>query len=166
MSVLVVALSPGQLRHRRDKIGDFLDAWGDLAIDDSGEATGRRRLEFAVRAPGHDLPDEVAARYREHYRLTKRGDWLIEKYTYEYLDMARGRRLAYHMHDIGRRPLVPHAHCGTTDALIDDDERHHLRAIELDLREAHMQFMHYYASESEPDCEAFLPLDVNRAMDD
>lgn len=164
--MLVVALTPGQLRRRRDRVGDFLDAWGDLAIDDSGEATGHRRLEFAVRAPGHDLPDEVSALYREYYALTKSGDWLIWKYTYEYLDIARGRRLAYHMHDIGRRRLVPHAHCETMDALVDDDERHQLRAIEFELREAHMRFMQYYASESEPDCEAFFPLDVNRALDE
>jgi len=166
VSVVVLALTPGQLRRRRDRIGDFLDAWGDLAVDDSGEATGRRRLGFVVRAPGDDLPDEVIVRYREYYRLTSDGDWLFEKYTYEYLDLARGRRLAYHMHDIGRRRLVPHAHCEAASALVDDDERHHLRAIEFELREAHMHFMHYYASGSEPDCEAFLPLAVNRAIEE
>ena len=163
---MAVALAPGQLRRRRDRIADYLDVWGDLTIDDAGEATGWRRLEYLVRAPGHDLPDEVVVRHRESYRMTKRGDWLIAKYTYEYLDLLRGRRLAYHMHDLGRRQRVPHAHCGAADSLDDDDDRDHLRAVELDSREAHTIFMQIYASGSELDCSSFLPLDVSRTMDD
>ncbi len=159
-------LAEGQLRRRRDRLGDFLDAWGDLTIDDAGESAGRRRLEFVLHAPGHDLADEIVVRYREYYGRTRVGDWLLAKYAYEYLDIARKRRLAFHMHPISSRPLMPHAHCEDADGLADDEGRHHLRAVELDLREAHETFMRLYASEAGPDCDSYLPLVVNRAIDD
>lgn len=165
MSASIVRLSPGQLRRRRDRIQDYLDAWGDLAVDDAGAATNRRRMEFLLRAPGYDLPDEALVRYREYYLLAKRGDWLLVKYTYEFVDLVHERRLAYHLHDIGRRRLVPHAHCESVGSLDDVESAHHLRAVELDLREAHTEFMRLYASGNPVDCEAFLPLEVRRGAD-
>jgi len=164
-AVSLVALAPGQLRRRRDRIGDHLDAWGDLRVADDGAGRDRRRIEFALEAPGDGIPVEIKARYREYYRLQSSGDWLIAKYHYEYLDVVRGKRLAYHMHDIGLRKLVPHAHCEPATELLEMETPHRLRAIELDVREAHKEFMVLYASEREPDCEAFLPLEVPRAID-
>lgn len=161
----MVALSAGQLRRRRDRIEDYLDVWGDLVIDDAGASTGRRVLEFLLHAPGHDLADEAVVRYREYYRLTKGGDWLIGKYTYEFVDLVHERRLAYHLHDIGRRRSVPHAHCEIVGFLDDVESPHHLRAVELELREAHTEFMRLYASGNPPDCDAFLPLEVQRGSD-
>lgn len=161
-----MALSPGQLRRRRDKIQDFLDVWGDLEVNDLGASTDRRLNEFIVHSPGQDLADEVVTRYREYYDITESGDWLLVKYTYEFLDLVHGRRLAFHLHDIGRRRLVPHAHCESVDTFDDAEGPHHLRAIELELREAHSEFMRLYASGSRPDCDRFLPLDVPRGLDD
>lgn len=160
-----LALATGQLRRRRDRIGDYLDVWGDLRIADIGAEGTRRLIEFDLEAPGFDLPAEVNARYREYYRLQSAGDWLLAKYHYEYVDVVRGRRLAYHLHDIGARTLVPHAHCERARDLTDDEGTHHLRAFELDLREAHEQFMRLYAAGREPDCDAFFPLVVPRTVD-
>lgn len=160
-----MALTPGQLRRRRDRVGDYLDVWGDVQITDVGGAGKRRIIEFALEAPGYDLPVDVKARYREYYRIRPSGDWVLAKYHYEYLDVVHGRRLAYHLHDIGTRRLVPHAHCEPATDLAEDESPHHLRAVELDLREAHARFMAVYATEREPDCGAFLPLDVPRTID-
>lgn len=165
MPAAVVALSPGQLRRRRDKIQDYLDVWGDLEVNDLGASTDRRLVEFILHAPGQDLPDEVVTRYREYYGITEGGDWLLAKYAYEFLDVVHERRLAYHLHDIGRRHLVPHAHCDGVGTLDDAESPHHLRAVEFELREAHTEFMRLYASGSRPDCEAFLPLEVPRGLD-
>ena len=154
----------GQLRKRRDRIEDYLDVWGDLRITDDGAAGDRRLIEFALEAPGQDLPVEIRARYAEYYRRQRSGDWLIAKYHYEYLDIGHRRRLAYHMHDIGSRVLVPHAHCEPATALAEGECPHHLRAVELDLREAHEQFMGLFAAGREPDCGAFLPLEVPREI--
>ncbi len=76
--------------------------------------------------------------------------------------LARSRRLAYHLHDVGARKLVPHAHCGAATALTDAEGAHHLRAVELDLREAHREFMTLWASDTAPDCAHFLPLEIVR----
>lgn len=161
----VVALSPGQVRSRRDRIGEYLDAWGDVRISDDGAAGSRRLLEFALVAPGGDLPTEVRARYREYYRGQPGGEWLIARCEYEYLDVARAKRLAYHIHDIGSRKLVPHAHCERATALADVEGSHQLRAVGLDLRDAHEQFMAFYAAGREPDCRTFLPLFVPRTIE-
>jgi hypothetical protein len=166
VSASVVALSSGQLRRRRDRIQDYLDVWGDLAVNDVGASTDRRLIEFILDAPGHDLQDEALLRYREYYRLTEGGEWLLAKYTYEFIDLVHERRLAYHLHDIDRRRLVPHAHCESVESLDDAESPHHLRAVELELREAHTVFMRLYASGNPPDCEAFLPLEVPRGFED
>src|SRR5450755_1040085 len=102
-------MTDAQLRARRDRLTDFLDAWGDLVVTDVGAKTSSRLLEFALECPGMALPSEVNARYGEYYRQGPGGRWGLAKYHYEYLDLVRSRRLAYHLHNIGPRPLVPHA---------------------------------------------------------
>ncbi len=156
------ALSDGQVRSRRERLADFLDAWGDLRVRDLGGDRERRLLEFSLEAPGQDLPVEVRAEYGEYYRRRRGGSWLLVGYRYEYLDIARVQRLAYHMHDIGRLLRVPHAHCEDAIDPPDVEGTRHLRAVELDLREAHMRFMHLYASDTPPDCSGFLPLEIRR----
>jgi hypothetical protein len=155
-------LSDSQVRKRRDRLADFLDAWGDVRVLDLGSDRDRRLLELTLEAPGHDLPVDVRARFREHYRRTRTGDWRLARYSYEYLDVKRRARLAYHLHDIGPRRMVPHAHCADASELATREGVHHLRAVEMDLREAHMQFMRLYASDSPPGCAAFLPLQIRR----
>lgn len=155
-------MTSGQLRRRRDRIEDYLDVWGDLRITDDGAANDRQLLEFTLDAPGQDLPVEIRARYAEYYRRQPPGDWSLAKYHYEYLDIGHRRRLAFHMHDIGTRAQVPHAHCERATELAVGESPHHLRAVELDLREAHERFMGLYAAARPPDCGFFLPLEVPR----
>jgi hypothetical protein len=98
------ALTGGELRRRRDRLADYLDAWGDLRVNDLGSGGTLRLLQFALEAPGESLPIEVRAVYREFYSRRRDGDWDIAKYTYEYLDLSCTKRLAYHPHDLGTRP--------------------------------------------------------------
>jgi hypothetical protein len=158
------ALTEGELRRRRDRLADYLDAWGDLRVDDLGSGGRLRLLQFALEAPGESLPIEVKAVYREYYRRRRDGDWVIVKYTHEYLDLSRMTRLAYHLHDLGTRRRVPHAHCDAATKLPLDEDAHHFRAVELDLREAHEEFMRLWASDTEPDCRTLRPLEIQRTL--
>jgi hypothetical protein len=165
MADQLVDLTDAQLRARRDRLTDVLDAWGDLVVSDIGVQTDTRLLEFALECPGLALPIEVKTRYREYYRRATGSGWDLAKYHYEYLDVVRSTRLAYHLHDIGPRKLVPHAHCGEAKSLPSDrprDDRHQLRAVELDLREAHEEFMRLWAADRGPDCTDFRPLEISR----
>ncbi len=160
-----MSLSDGQLRSRRDRLADFLDTWGDLVVTDIGARAETRLLEFVLDCPGIDLATEVQPRYREYYRHGSGGGWELAKYHYEYLDVVRSMRLAYHLHDIGPRVLVPHAHCEAANSLPGErsrDGRHQLRAIEVDLREAHEEFMRLWAGDRGPDCASFRPLAIRR----
>jgi hypothetical protein len=42
------------------------------------------------------------------------------------------------------------------------DDRHQLRAVEMDLREAHEDFMRLWAADRAPDCASFRPLEISR----
>ncbi len=166
MSVELVPLETGQLNARIYRLADHLDHWGDLRVTDDGGNLPRRRVEWFLAAPGEPgVYDQVIGLYREYYDRDG-GDWLIFKYTYEYLDKVHGRRLAYHMHRIGG-VLTAHAHCGGLDISVvqgvdDDEERDHFRATEVDLLEANHEFMTMYASALPPDCSGLRPLRVDR----
>ena len=152
-------LTDGEVRVRRNRLRDHLDSFGDLAIRDVGENRPRRLLEFRLSAPGDPCDQEVEALFREYYDRAGARGWRIAKYTYEYRDLRRGTRLAYHLHSLDASPeLVPHAHCGGEAG----DETGHLRAVPYELMEANAIFMKLYASDADPDCSAFLPLALTR----
>lgn len=155
-------LTAGQLNDRFDRLVGYLDHWGDVDARDLGAARSRRVLEFELVAPGHDLTREVKALFREYYGRNSAGDWEIAKYTYEYIDLVRSWRLAYHLHSLGGTALISHAHCepGTDFATVEGAG--HLRAVEYDLREANAEFMRLYAGDRPPDCDSFRPLRVDR----
>jgi len=160
--VTVVALTDAQLMRRFDGLVRFLDHWGDVQAADLGRRRGVRLLEFQLAAPGADLPIEVLALYREYYRRDREGAWEIAKYTYEYLDVVNGRRLAYHLHALASGASVAHAHCEAAHDIPDVDRSSHLRAHEYELREAHREFMRLWASGDTPDCGRLLPLRPER----
>jgi hypothetical protein len=157
-----VALDESELRARFDRYVKHLDHWGDVVAADLGRATSRRQLEFSVLAPGGGLEVEGRELFREYYRRNAPGTWEFIKYTYEYLDTVRGARLAFHVHDIGTRKRVAHAHCEDSFDIPEGERSAHLRATEYELREAHDVFMSLLAANERPDCGSFLPLEVDR----
>jgi len=157
-----VSLTASEIRARFERIVSHLDHWGDVVAKDIGRARRRRLLEFSVVAPGGGLATEARELFREYYELKRSGMWEMMKYTYEYLDVARGARLAFHFHRLGDGKRVAHAHCGDAREIPDDEGSAHLRAVEYELREAHDVFMRHWAAGEAPDCESFLPLEVDR----
>lgn len=162
MSVAFVQLTEGEVRARLEGITAHLDHWGDVVPTDAGRRGPRRLLEFRFVAPGEDLPVEVTAVFREYLRRSRAASWELFKYTYEYLDRVRMRRLAYHMHSLGRTTPVVHAHCEDAADIPDEERGSHFRAVEVDLLEAHQTFMRLWASESAPDCSSLHPLAISR----
>jgi hypothetical protein len=167
MPVELVALTPGQVNARKTKLADHLDHFGDVRVTDLGERQSIRSIQWMVEAPGvPGVSDEVIGLYREVYVLDGT-DWLISKYTYEYLDKIHNMRLAYHMHPLrAGGPLVAHAHCGVLDLSQlggEEIDHNHFRAVEVDLREANDEFMTLYASGEPPPCNSMRPLTVPRS---
>lgn len=152
-------LTDGEVRVRLNRLRDHLDSFGDLAIHDVGAKRPTRLLEFRLSAPGGPCDQEVEALFREYYDRAGARAWRIAKYTYEYRDLRRGTRLAFHLHALdGSSELIPHAHCGGEAG----DEIGHLRALPYELMEANAIFMKLYASDADPDCASFLPLAPTR----
>ncbi len=157
-------LTDSQVRSRFEGLVRHLDHWGDVVASDEGRNHDRRLLTWGLVAPGGGLSPEVRARYREYFRMTSGGDWELIKHTYEYLDIGRGSRLAFHLHDLPGRTQVPHAHCESASDIPEAERSPHLRSTEYELREAHHEFMTLYASERAPDCSRFLPLEIDRRL--
>lgn len=166
MSVELVPLEAGQLNARISRLTDYLDHFGDVRVTDAGARGQRRLVEWFLAAPGEPgIYDQVVGLYRESY--DRRGeDWMIAKYTYDYLDKVHSRRFAYHMHPITvGGPLIPHAHCDPLDLDVIqgvEQDRGHYRATEVELTEANHEFMTLYASGRPPDCAGLRPLLVRR----
>lgn len=157
-------LSDAAVRQRLEAITRHLDNWGDVIPIDSGRLRIRRLLEFELTAPGGDLDPEVRLFFREYFDRTEFGDWELRKYTYDYFDLRRNRRLAFHLHPLGSPSATVHAHCGSGRPTSEEPSEH-FRAIQYELREAHEEFMRLYARDEAPDCRALWPLEnrVERA---
>jgi hypothetical protein len=150
------------LNDRFDRTRRYLEHWGAVVAIDTGAGRGRRLLEFHLDTPGDELPPLTRALFREYYDRDRFGDWELVKYTYEYLDVVRSLRLAYHFHSIGASGAIAHAHCEQGFALATVEPTMHFRAVDYDLHEANAEFMRLYGSDRPPDCDSFLPLRVER----
>lgn len=155
-------LSTGLLNARLHQTARHLEHWGVVRAHDDGATRGRRLLEFELIAPGEDLRPEVRALFREYYDRDRSGDWDLVKYTYDYVDLGRSWRLAYHFHAVGASAPIAHAHCERSLAFTTVETAKHFRAVEYDLREANAAFMRLYAAGRPPDCDDLLPLEVDR----
>lgn len=151
------SLGEHAFEQRKATIIAVLDSLGDLEVEDAGKAGSRRHLGFRAEAPGSGLSTEALFRYEEWFRRDGAGAWALAKYQYDYVDLGRGARLAYHRHAIGPLSDVIHAHCEAPDRPPAAD---HFRAYELDLLEAHEEFVRLYAAEEPIDCRGLRPLAV------
>lgn len=143
-----------RFEQRKTTILSILDQLGDVELVDSGRARRDRRLRFALAAPGHGLSDEAEFIYTEWHRRVSRG-WRLTRYQYDYLDVRRGGRFAYHWHALKRRSPIHHAHC---EGRLGAATNPHYRAYELSLLEAHEEFARLYAADRRVDCSALRPL--------
>jgi hypothetical protein len=142
---------------RKATILAILDRLGEVQIGDTGKAVPERAILFELDAPEHDLTATGRFRYREVFRRDGDGDgdgWILMSYTYDYLDLERGGRRAYHWHDLPGRSSVFHEHCRPPGAR---PSISHFRSYDVDLFEAHEEFAMSYASETTIDCTRLRP---------
>ena len=126
-----------------------LDDLGDVTGEDSGARTGMRRLELVASAPGAELDPLAEFEYTELFRRTPTGRWAPVRYAYEYRERPAPGRRAYHWHDDRF-----HAHCLDRER---PDRDHHFRATEVDIFEAHEEFVRLHASSDKVTCEDLRP---------
>jgi hypothetical protein len=143
-----------RFEQRLATITSVLTSTGRVQIEDAGRRTRRRSVRFAVEAPGGPLPALARFKYEEWYERDRTGLRLV-RYHYDYRDTVRGGRLAYHWHRLARRDPVHHAHCETSSA---SPAHAHYRFYEMDLLEAHADFVRLYAAEEPIDCSGLRPL--------
>jgi len=143
-----------RFEQRKATILKALDHLGEVSLVDSGRARRDRKLRFVVAAPGNGLADEAAFMYAEWYQRVARG-WRLTRYQYDYLDRRNGARVAYHWHSLTRRSPIYHAHC---EERLGAATNPHYRAYELDLLEAHEEFVTLYAADESIDCSTLRPL--------
>ena len=139
---------------RKATIVAILDRLGDLIVIDGGKAAPERAVRFELDAPRRPLPAFGRFRYGEVFRRDGVG-WSLTSYTYDYLDVEHGGRLAYHWHSLPGRLAVHHLHCRPPAGR---PSISHFRAYEVDLFEAHDEFTRLLASGTPIDCTGLRPL--------
>lgn len=143
-----------RFEQRKTTIRTFLDHLGETELADSGRGKRDRLLRFEVRAPGHELPAQATFIYAEWYLRVARG-WRLTRYQYDYLDRRLGGRLGYHWHVLVGRRAAHHGHC---EQVLGAPAVQHYRAYEVDLLEAHEEFVRLYAGDQPIDCSDLRPL--------
>jgi hypothetical protein len=125
-----------------------------MRLEDAGRKSGQRHIRFAVDAPGAMAPGLARFKYEEWYERDRAG-WRLSRYHYDYWNRLHGGRLGYHWHRLDRRDATDHAHCEPPDS---ESAPGHFRFYEMDLFEAHEEFIRLYASEEPIDCASLRPL--------
>jgi hypothetical protein len=132
----------------------ILDAVGDLDLTDDTRRKGRaRHLMFEANAPAVGL-QAATFRYEEWWDHS-RTRYLLSRYHYGYWDPANGGMLAYHWHAIRGRNPIYHAHCQPPAG---SSAGPHFRYYQMDLLEAHEEFVRLYAADRLIECSGLRPL--------
>ena len=85
------------------------DEIGETAARDEGAATGYRWLQWGAVAPYVGL--ELGRFQYDEYYQQQGGGWAMVKYAYDFLEVRRDSRLAFHAHRVHRPEPTPHVHC-------------------------------------------------------
>lgn len=146
---------------RKATIEAILDDLGPIRSDDGGKLEGVRRFEVALDTPEPPLPARARFRYLEWWSRDGHG-WTLAKYQYEYIDLMRRGRLAYHRHDLAYGPDLLHIHCETSGGRRSSA---HFRAYEVDVLEAHEEFAALYSNDRPISCAGLRPLRATEGAD-
>ncbi len=146
------------LHQRTTTIQSVLEAIGSVEFEDAGGQAAIRRQRWLVTVPGVlDLADEALLKYEEWFEADGRA-WLLLRYHFDFFDLTRGGRFAYHLHDLPGRGVVPHIHCRPAGSEPKAAQVAHYRAYEIDLLEAHERFAAILAAGAPIICVGLLPL--------
>lgn len=129
------------------------DDIGETWIRDEGSATGYRWLQWSVISPYAGL-EHGRFQYDEFYQRYGPG-WTMVKYSYDFLEVVRNSRLAFHAHPVLKPTWTPHVHCEPEQG---NPAWEHYRFYELTIQEALEEHMKWWASDTDLTCEGFRPL--------
>lgn len=146
-------VSEGNLNQRVVEMTARFDRLGETTIRDAGGATNYRWIQWIARSP---YPEGEMGRfqYDEYYERSD-GGWQMVKYEYDFLEMKRTSRLAFHMHPVAEPAPTPHAHC---EPELGAPEHEHYRYIELTIYEALEEHEKWWATDTDLTCERLRPL--------
>ena len=139
---------------RKATIIAILAGVGDLDVEDSGRRGPERRFTVRADAPGDGYFGRASFDYHEWFVRGMEG-WRIDRYHYDFIDRVHGGRLAFHLHELGPGRRRAHVHCEPAARM---PSISHFRAYEVDLLEAHDDFLGLFASETPIDCTGLRPL--------
>ena len=143
---------------RKATVEAILDHLAPIRGEDGGKLEDVRRFEVVVDSPGAPFAAKVRFRYLEWWTSEGRG-WRRAKYQYDYIDLVHRSRLAYHRHDLAGEPDLHHIHCEPSGGR---RLARHFRAYEVDLLEAHEDFVALYVSGQVIDCAGLRPLQATQ----
>lgn len=149
----MIWISEGDLNQRVVEMTARFDRLGETIIRDAGGATDYRWVQWLARCP---YPENELARFQyDEYYERSGGGWQMVKYQYDFLEAARGSRLAFHLHPVTAPAPTAHAHC---EPQLGNPEHEHYRYIELAIYEALEEHVSWWASETDLTCERLRPL--------
>lgn len=148
----MIWVSEGDLNQRVVEMTARFDRLGETTIRDAGSATEYRWVQWLARCP---YPESEMARfqYDEYFERSGAG-WQMVKYEYDFLEIARNSRLAFHMHPVNVSAATAHAHC---EPELGNPKHEHYRYIELSIVEALEELVDWWATDTDLDCERLRP---------
>ena len=148
---MTAILSEHDLHQRAASALALLDRLAEAEGTDTGSAGDKRVITVRANVP-LDAPFQRAFfEYAESYERAAPDAWRLTGYSYEYQQRPPPGRRAHHRHD----PWGTHAHCVDPR---DADRENHFRDIELDVFEAHGEFLRLYARGEPVECAGLFPL--------
>lgn len=148
-------LSDHDLNQRKAAMLALMDRIADAQVRDSGALDDTRVIAATANVPS-DPPFQLALfEYVERYEHVAPGSWRLTEYYYEFQQRPPPGRRAHHRHE----PWGAHAHCVDPH---EPDRSDHFRDVELDVFEAHGEFLRFYARGEPIDCAGLFPLARDR----
>ena len=148
---MTAILSEHDLHQRAASALALLDRLAEAEATDTGTAGDKRVITVRANVP-HDAPFQRAFfEYAETYERVASGSWRLTEYSYEFQQRPPPGRRAHHRHE----PWDTHAHCVDPREPDRDDP---FRDVELDVFEAHGEFLRLYARGEPVDCAGLFPL--------
>lgn len=129
------------------------DHLGETFVRDEGASTGYRWLQWTSVAPYAGM--ELGRFQYDEYFERSGGGWAMIKYAYDFLEVVRNSRLAFHWHPVIDPRPTPHAHC---EPRAGEPAHEHYRHVELTIHEALEEHVKWWASDIDLTCEGLRPL--------
>lgn len=149
----MIRLSEASVNQRVVEMTARFDNIGETVVRDEGGATRYRWLQWAVVALYRGV--ELGSFQFDEYYERDGGGWAMVKYAYDFVEMTRSSRLAFHSHPLLRTEPTPHVHC---EPELGHPAHDHYRFDELTIYEALEEHLKWWAADTDLTCEELRPL--------